>query len=106
MSTEFDPPTLDAYNVKWMESYGITGFGWTGPDAVALHFACPFCASPGFADYFLLDMEPVMVQDHACLSCGRSARAIFSHADGGTSFELVQTGGDDPPAYLPAMRRM
>jgi hypothetical protein len=33
--------------------------------------------------------------------------AIFKDDYGGVSFEVVQTGGDDPPDYLvPKMRRI
>jgi hypothetical protein len=31
---------------------------------------------------------------------------VYTESMGGTSFEIVQTAGEDPPDYLPQMRRV
>ena len=97
------PPTsLSEYNRRFALNQKIEGFGVVG---IETHYPCPFCAAPGFMVARLLETEKVMADGATCKECGRSSRAIFQHMNGGTQFEIVQTGGPDQPEWLqPKMR--
>lgn len=73
----------------------------------AMTSACPFCAAPDWLTWEAPAVRKVMETGATCKECGRSCKAVFADAPGSVSFELVQTGGDDPPVYLvPKMRRV
>ena len=100
------PQNRDEYLKRFMENQRLTGFG----AGVKTHFPCPFCAAPewlvmpvtdGLNDY------PIMGAGAACKECGRSAKFIINRTPSSVSAECVQTGGDDPPAWLePKIRRV
>lgn len=106
-----DPATLDEYNAKAMRSQRITGYG----AGVVTHFPCPGCAAP---DWLAFPITAALngyagVQDStACKECGRSFRMVITVTGGGaaaggsTESAIVQTGGEDIPAYLPPMERV
>lgn len=106
-----DPANKDEYLALFNENTVIEGFGLD----VTMRQPCPFCASPDFlalrpTDGILNDapnIDAQMSADTTCESCGRSAKAIVKRDENGVSFEVVQTGGDDPPEWLtPPMRRV
>lgn len=105
-----DPATLEEYNAKFMQGSEVTGYGMD----VTQHLPCPFCAHPGFKELQpvagIVDDRPnidaQMEAEATCENCGRSGRAVVTRDASGVSAEFVQTGGDDPPEYLPPMRRV
>jgi hypothetical protein len=99
-----DPATAEEYHLKATANIRYSGHG---PGAVMFHMPCPFCAEPDFAEWRVIETAERMQDNHTCKQCGRSSRAIVtSDDDGSHAFEIVQTGGADPPAYLPKMRRV
>jgi hypothetical protein len=99
-----DPVDLDAYLKRFHMGELIEGYGFGN---VYMTSPCPFCAAPGWLKWEMLDVRPAMEKGATCSECGRSARAIFKDDHGRAAFEIVQTGGDDPPEYLvPKMRRV
>jgi bacterioferritin-associated ferredoxin len=98
-----EPKNIDEYNKRSQLSHRVTGFGLD----TTVHTACPFCAAPDWMHHKIMDTETAMARGATCAECGRSARAIISHSNGGVSFEIVQTGGRDQPEWLePKMRRL
>ncbi len=100
-----DPATLEDYNALFNKNSRIEGFGIEGVTQVA---ACPFCAAPDWAKWRIMSVQEDMQQEHKCSHCGRSAKFLMEILDGGAGhqFELVQTGGAEPPDYLPPARRI
>jgi len=98
-----DPATVEEYRERAMENIRYTGHG---PGETMAHTPCPFCSAPDFMVFRVIDADAALEAGGTCKQCGRSARAIIRRADCATSFEVVQTGGADPPAYLPKMRRV
>lgn len=80
----------------------MSGFGLE----TTMHAPCPFCAAPDFAIFKILETQAVLSQEHTCAECGRSTRTIFSQLPGQVSFEIVQTGGVDPPDFMSGIRRV
>lgn len=104
-----DPANLDEYLKRFHRGEIVTG---EGIGNVYMHSPCPFCAAPEWMSFEILNVRPVMERGATCKECGRSAKAIFADdfgvvSSGGVSFEIVQTGGDDPAPWLvPKMRRV
>lgn len=94
--------TKQEYEAKFAANQKITGYGVD----VAMHMPCPACAEPDFVVYKILEIEEIMSKERVCTHCGVGMRAIFSHDNGGVSFEIVQTQGPDLPDYLPPIRRV
>lgn len=109
-----DPATAEEYAELAFVNTVIDGYGL----GVCTHMPCPFCAAPDWlalypaAGLLLGDSEPnmydVMDKGATCGSCGRSARWVVRRdiPDSNVQAELVQTGGPDPPSYLPPIRRI
>ena len=96
------PKTKEDYDKKYHDNMKITGFGLE----TGMELPCPFCAAPGFMTYKILHVEEEMKKEHICQACNRGVAAIFTHFNGGKSFEFVQTcGADSEVDYLPIMRR-
>lgn len=92
------PPTnMDELNARFMQNHSITGFG----PAIAISVPCPLCAAAGWAEHKLLEMQEVLSKEHTCKECGRSFKMIFDEQPHSTSFEIVQTAGDDQPEWFP-----
>lgn len=102
MSRIPDAPDLETYNRLQVERYECFGFG----AEVGIRVACPFCCHPNFREWKVLSVEKDMTEEAVCSNCGRGAKAILDKTPGCTSFEFVQTCGDDPPPYMPPMRRV
>lgn len=104
-----DPATLDEYNTRTQRNYEVTGGGLETSNT----FPCPFCAAPEWAKVKIVEfgppLEPAGVYygpEYTCDECGRSGQFRFERgADGSAAVEIVQTGGEDPPDYLPAPTR-
>ena len=91
------------YDKKYMENTKLTGTGFNA----TMNLPCPACAAPGYMSYKMLEVEEAMKKDTKCTACGRSFRAIIeSYGPGSKQIEMVQTGGDDLPDYLPRIRRV
>lgn len=97
-----DPATLEDYQRRCLDNMKFEGLG----HYVTARAPCPFCGAADFAVYPVVDTERAIQLENSCSDCGRSAKAIATRDRGGVSFEFVQTGGADPPAYLPKMRRV
>jgi hypothetical protein len=97
------PPTRAEYDRRFAANQRLEGYGIGN---VTQHMPCPFCAAPDFMVHHILDVEEVMSLGATCQECGRSLKAIFTRSEGTVHFELVQTGGDDAPDYLPVIRRL
>lgn len=96
MATE--PRTLEQYEKRYAYNTVIDGYGAD----TTTRFACPFCAASGWCAAKILEVEAVLQQEHTCVHCERSAKCIITRGDGGSmNMKLVQTGGDDPPEWLP-----
>ncbi len=97
-----DPPDLESYLKRYHLGSKVEGYGID----VRITSPCPFCAAPDWMTWKLLGVRQTMEKGAVCRECGRGARAIFAQSPGSIQFELVQTCGVDPPAYLePKMRR-
>lgn len=97
-----EPTTLDEYNAKATTNIRITGTGLE----VTVHMPCPFCAEPDWLIHRVLETEAAMGKGAQCKHCGRAAKAIYERNSSGIRFEIVQTLGDPPSTWLPAMRRL
>lgn len=97
------PTSMEELNALTTANVGYEGFG----PKTTLVMPCPFCAAPGSLRSRVLHAEEDMGKGGDCQTCGRSWRAEFTRQAGGTAFEIVQTGGDDPPDWFqPKMRRV
>lgn len=96
-----DCENMDAFNAKFKKNMKIDGFGLD----VMLHVPCPFCADPDALVHKVIDTVSAYEKGARCKGCGRGFRGIFTQHRGGTTFLIVQTAGDDPPAWLPRMPR-
>jgi hypothetical protein len=98
------PRNKDEYLHRFTLNQKMSGFGIK---EAAAHAPCPFCAAPDFMVFKIINTENSMEKGGTCSECGRSAKAILQRTPAGIAFEIVQTGGDDPPEWLtPKMRRM
>lgn len=91
-----DPQTPEEYIARQQASQHLSGYGAD----TTVHVPCPFCAAPEWLVHRVIDTEAAMSKGATCKKCGRTARAhIATHPGGGKSFEIVQTGGPDPPPW-------
>lgn len=101
-----DPPDKATYERLYHQNTKIEGFGME----VRQVLACPFCCAPGFMTLWVIKNggpSAGLEKGATCEMCKRGAKGIVEHTPGGgTKFEIVQTCGEDPPAYLPPMRRV
>lgn len=99
-----EPLSAQAYIEKFHANQKIEGFGI---DKVTIHVPCPFCAEPDFMLYTILEVEKALEAGATCKHCNRGSKAIIHRENGGMSFEMVQTCGDEPSDWLvPKMRRI
>jgi hypothetical protein len=99
-----EPASMAEHSAKTIANSVVTGWGI---DGVTNHTPCPFCAEPEWLVFRVIDTEEAIKRDTICQHCGRSAKALVRRDTSGVSFEIVQTGGADPPSWLtPAPRRM
>lgn len=97
------PKTRQEYEARFMGAYAIEG---KGIDGLRVRVPCPACAAPDFLTYGALDVETAWTAGAVCIECGRGFRAIFDHSvPMVTSWEIVQTRGDDVPPWCAARRR-
>lgn len=103
MTTWKMPESMEQLAAMTMLNMRIEGYG---PEVKTIA-PCPFCAFPDWLCMPILDVSEAMKKGATCKQCGRSAKAIFSvERHDAKQFEIVQTGGDDPPAWFePKMRR-
>lgn len=97
--------TKEDYDKKFVSNTKYSGNGLS----TTIHMPCPFCAEPDFRVFRIVDTEKANQDEAVCKSCGRGCKMLYERTDGlggGVSFEMVQTRGDDPPEYLPPMRRV
>lgn len=76
----------------------------TGGLATA-HYACPFCAEPGFMVFLIADTEAMFARGARCTHCGRGLRRITNAEKIGWTTEFVQTCGPDAPSWQRPIRR-
>lgn len=95
--------TKDEYEKRFAENQVIEGYGLE----TTVHLPCPFCAAPDFIIHKVVEAEEAYLKGGVCTECGRGAKIEFSvNTPSNKQFEFVQTCGDDPPDYLPPMRRV
>lgn len=97
-----DPETLDEYTKLFNSRVRYEGAGL----GTAMISPCPFCCAPDNIRVVVMQAEISYEKGASCTECGRSWRAVLNRTGGGIAFEIVQTGGPDPAAYLPPMRRL
>lgn len=98
-----DPKTREEYDARFSAGHKITG---RGLDNIEVHAPCPFCASPDWLVFNLIHIEEKSSVSTQCKECSRSAKMVYVHLGDTTTLEVVQTGGDSPPPYLPPARRV
>ncbi len=99
-----EPQNAKEYLERFNANYRMWG---RGIGNVHQSLPCPFCAAPDFMVFELLEAEDIFKRSATCQECGRSAKALFTDLPNGKLFEIVQTGGPPPPAWLsPPMRRL
>lgn len=98
MSSYIAPTNLREYNERWRLNHRMWGGGLGN---VWQSFPCYFCAAPDFVEFELFQIKTVLAEAHTCAACGRSAKTVFTSPEDATVFEIVQTGGDDLPDWLP-----
>jgi hypothetical protein len=97
------PTSKDEYDQRFYKNHLVSGSGLN----TTVHMPCPFCAAPDWSVFPVLETEEVMKGPGAtCKECGRSAKFVFTQTANSKSFELVQTGGDAPPSWLPHVRKV
>jgi hypothetical protein len=94
--------TQAEYERRFAANHRIEGFGV----GVRQHMPCPFCAAADFMIVAILNPADAMARGATCRECHRSARFVFRGEPGAIAGEMVLTGGDDPPDFLPPMRRI
>lgn len=107
-----DPATKDQYTALFHANTRFSGHGLD----TAMHTPCPWCAAPdymvvhSFAGIVPGDDRPTLHDEMrtatTCSNCGRTGKWLIDSNDAGVAAEFVQLGGDDPPKYLPPMRRL
>jgi hypothetical protein len=98
-----DADSLEDYTSRYAGNVRVTGVG----TETTLHYPCYACAAPGLFTQRILDGSNAIVAGATCSECGRRFRGVVTgHPVGGMRVEIVQSSGDDPPAYLPAFRRV
>lgn len=104
MSKHIAPTNLDEYQAAYHAGVEYLGRGID----TGMKVPCPFCCAPDFMSWKVIgegSAEDVMGKGAVCVECGRGVRALYQRSAAGLRFEMVQTVGDDPPSWLPAMRR-
>lgn len=108
------PQNYDEYLKRSKANQRLTGHFFE----TAMVLPCPFCAAPDFLEARIVDeafllgrereapMARALMAGRTCRECGRSAKAIVTHEGAGVRIEVVQSGGDPLPAWLPAIRRV
>lgn len=94
--------TKDEYERLVTANTKIEGYGLD----VTMHLPCPFCAAPDFMLYKVIDANDALRAGAVCKSCGRGMKGIVQESSAETTIEMVQTCGNDPPEFLPPMRRV
>lgn len=96
------PTTREEYEKRFFENNKFSGFGTN----TTVHMPCPFCAAPDWLTYRVIDSQTGLAKGAVCAECGRSAKGLVERDQSGIRLEIVQTGGLDPPPWLPPMRRV
>jgi predicted RNA-binding Zn-ribbon protein involved in translation (DUF1610 family) len=97
------PTNMEEFNAKVMANITSSGYGLE----TTQHFACPGCAEPDWKLVKVVQAPEAFAEPSTCKHCGRTFKALVGREDGATSFEFVQTGGDDLPDWMrPRMRRV
>jgi hypothetical protein len=100
------PASAVEFTARFEANYQLTGTG----AGTTVHAPCPFCAAPDFALWPLTTgLHDAMTREATCRDCGRSGAWMYGVSPIGDIYsgEFVQTGGDDPPAWLlPPPRRL
>ncbi len=97
-----EPTSIEEYNTRYHAGLRVSGFGME----TTTHYPCPFCAAPDVMAASVLDTRTAMEAGATCGECGRSFRARFTDTDSAVSFSIVQTGGAEPPPWLPPIPRV
>lgn len=91
---------MQEYSALFLANQRIEGVGFE----VTMHVPCPFCAAPDFLASGIATAQSDWARGGTCPACGRSAKTLFQ---GNGNWEIVQTGGPEPPEWLtPKMRRL
>ncbi|MFG2056661.1 hypothetical protein ACGFI9_21825 [Micromonospora sp. NPDC048930] len=104
------PPTsLQDYLTRFDLNVAVT---WAKNPLATVHVPCPWCAAADFAVFDVppgssgaRDMIAALSAHHTCLECRRGGRYLITHADPEHRryhYQVIQTLGDEPPAWLAA----
>ena len=89
------------FEERFVKNSKITGHGIEG---TTMHMPCPFCGAADWCAYKVVEVRTALADPITCSECKRSAKAVVATTERGTGFQLVQTGGDDPPPYVSIRR--
>lgn len=98
------PTTKEEYERRFVANQRIEGRGVNG---ITFRTPCPACAAPDFLVHKLVEVERAWEEGAVCVECGRGFRGQFSRPAGpyaGVRFTIVQTRGDDVPAWCAIAR--
>jgi hypothetical protein len=92
------------YEARYAANTKLSGRGLD----TTMHVPCPFCGAADFIVHRIVDTREALSAGAVCAECKRGARAEFHVRDGGatTTVGLMQTCGDDPPAFLTHIPRV
>jgi len=96
-----DPATLAEFEARVQANTRTR----TQDGRLVLDVACPFCGAGDFLTVDVMAIRHALAAPITCNECQRSIRSTVEGHAQCTRFEMVQTGGDDPPPYLPRFRR-
>lgn len=91
------PQTFEELQARTLQNQRMSGYGLE----TKMHITCPFCGAPDYAEIRVVAVQEDASKNATCKECGRSTRTEFYRSGPSIRFEIVQTGGDDPPEWLP-----
>jgi hypothetical protein len=100
-----EPTSQAEYNQLFMINQHLSGNGILG---TTQHMPCPWCAAAEWMVFQVINTDVAMSGGpYECSNCHRSGTFVIEREVDSASFELVQTGGPEPPMWLqPPPRRM
>jgi transcription elongation factor Elf1 len=96
------PKSRDEFQRRFRSNSFLDDTGFS----VTQHFPCPACAAADWLVTRLVDLDQFVGQEFVCHECGRGF-AFHSPSSGVTSssYEVVQTCGEDLPPWIPFIQR-
>lgn len=92
----------EAFEARYRKNERCFGVGIE----TSLAIPCPFCGAADLYVAKVIEFREISGRDHQCRECRRSSRVVYVVLAGSTTFEVVQSGGDDPPTWQSTARRV